>query len=109
MLALMPRDERGYSTGTGLVAMVAGLVIVVVVLMFAVGSFSGGDGSAGSGASTGTPSILSPSSAETQIKLCSEGRPSSYGNPPTNAQQAACIRDLIGEVSGSGGSSPTSP
>ena len=103
--ALMPRNQRGYSTGTGLMAMVAGLAIVVVVLMFALGSFSGGGGS-GPGR---IPSILSPSSAQSQIKLCSEGRPSSYGNPPSAAQQSTCIRDLIGEVSGGSDASPSTP
>jgi hypothetical protein len=78
--------------------MALGLVLVAVLLMFSLNPFGGGGGGPG-----GSPSILSPSSAQTQIKLCSEGRPSTYGNPPTDAEQAKCIRELIGEV-GTGGS-----
>ena len=80
--------------------MAIGLLIFAAILVFSLDPFGGG--SVGSG---GAPSILRPSPTETQIKLCSEGRASSYGNPPTDAQQAKCIQELIGSI-GSGGSGP---
>jgi hypothetical protein len=68
-----------------------------VLLLIGMNTFSGGTGSS---TSSTLPSILSHSSAETQIKLCSEGRDSTYGNPPSSAQQAKCVRELLGEVGG---------
>jgi hypothetical protein len=77
--------------------MAASLFLMAVLLLIGMNAFSGGTGST---ASSTNPSILSRSSAETQIKLCSEGRDSTYGRPPTSAQQAKCIRELLGEISG---------
>ena len=94
------RGEGGFSSGGGLVAAVVSLLLVAVLLMFSLNVFSGSNGTAGS--SPGSPSILSRSSAENQIKLCSEGRDSTYGDPPSNAQQAACIHMLLGEISSGG-------
>jgi hypothetical protein len=85
--------------------MALGLLLVAVLLLFSLNEFSsgggGGSATAGGGA-TGTPSILSRSQAEAAIKLCAEGRPSTYGNPPTSAQQARCVRMLLGEISATG-------
>jgi len=92
------RDERGLSSGVSLVALMAGLVIVAILVLMSANVFGGGAGPKG----TGATSILSTSSAETQLKLCSEGRDSTYGDPPTPTQQAACLRRLAGEITGSG-------
>jgi hypothetical protein len=91
------RGHGGFSTTVGLISMAASLCVMAVLLLLGMNTFSGG---AASNASSHTPSILSQSSAETQIKLCSEGRDSTYGSPPSSAQQAKCVRDLLGEVSG---------
>lgn len=88
--------------------MAVGLLLVAVLLLFSVNEFSSGGGAAGAGAS-GTPSILSTSKAQSQIKLCSEGRHSTYGNPPSAAQQAKCVRMLLGEIAGSGSTIPGGP
>jgi hypothetical protein len=103
-------DETGLSSSAGLVGMGVGLLLVAVLLLLSLNVFSagGGGGPAGGGAS-GAPSILSRSHAESQIKLCSEGRASSYGDPPTPTQQAACIHDLLGQVAGGGPSVLGSP
>jgi hypothetical protein len=89
--------------------MAVSLLLVAVLLLFGIHEFSSGNspvgGSAGGGAS-GNPSILSRSAAETQIKLCAEGRDSSYGNPPSSAQQAVCVRKLLAEVTATGSSVP---
>jgi hypothetical protein len=84
--------------------MAAGLVIVALLLMLSTNVFGGGGGSSGGagGGPSASPAILSRSSAETQIKLCAEGRASTYGDPPSSAQQAICVRKLLGEVSGGG-------
>jgi hypothetical protein len=103
--------QSGFSSGVGLVAMAVGLLLVAVLLLFSMNEFSsggGGGGAAGGGAS-GTPSILSRSKAQSQIKLCSEGRDSSYGNPPSPGQQAKCVRMLLGELAGSGSTIPGGP
>ena len=63
----------------------------------------------GGGTAPGGSSIISNSPAETQLKLCSEGRPSSYGDPPTPAQQAKCLDQLAGQIGGGGASLPGSP
>jgi hypothetical protein len=85
--------------------MAAGLVIVALLLVLSTNVFGGGGGSSGGGGGGGpsaSPAILSRSSGETQIKLCAEGRASTYGDPPSSAQQAICVRKLLGEVSGGG-------
>jgi len=90
------RGQDGYSTGVNLLAVTVSLVLVAVLVVLSTGVFSGG-------ATAGKTSILSTSSAETQLKLCSEGRDSStYGDPPTPAQQAKCLDQLAGQISGSG-------
>jgi hypothetical protein len=97
------RSQSGFSTGVGLVAMAAGLVLVAVLLLFSMNEFGGTSGSGvGGGGASGNPSILSRSSAETQIKLCAEGRDSSYGDPPSAAQQSVCVRRLLSGISGGG-------
>jgi hypothetical protein len=78
--------------------MVVGLLLVAVLLLFSMNEFSTGTG----GSTPAKLSILSRSSAENQVKLCSEGRDSSYGDPPSSAQQAKCVRELLGEISGGG-------
>ncbi len=88
---------RWISTTVGLISMAASLFLMAVLLLFGMNVFSGGTGS---NTSSTNPSILSRSSAETQIKLCSEGRDSTYGSPPSSAQQAKCVRELLGEISG---------
>jgi hypothetical protein len=79
--------------------MAAGMVILAVLLLFSMHEFGGGTATTGPSAS---PSILSRSPAENQIKLCAEGRASSYGNPPSPAQQGKCVRELAGEIAGGG-------
>jgi len=78
--------------------MAVSLLLVALLLVFSLNVFGSGDGKrerTGGGGGSAAPSILSHSSAETQIKLCSEGRDSTYGSPPSAAQQAACIRELL--------------
>jgi hypothetical protein len=93
------------------VAMAIGLLVVAVLLLFSLNEFGGGHAvtSAGGGGGSGSPSILSRSAAETQIKLCAEGRDSTYGSPPSAAQQAVCVRKLLAEVSATGSSIPGTP
>jgi uncharacterized membrane protein len=99
------QGQSGFATGAGLVAMVVSLLIVVALLLFGLNQFSGttasSTGGTGGGSASG-PSILSRSSAENQIKLCAEGRRSSYGDPPSPLQQAKCDRELAGQMAGSG-------
>ena len=102
--------EVGLSGVVGLVSIVASLAIVLVLTLLSVGAFSSSKGG-------GAPSVLSNSSTEQQLKLCVEGRPSSYGNPPSQAQQAACTSELAAQLGGGpvdsmppstvGGTSPT--
>ena len=99
-------NQSGLSSTFSLVAMAMGLVLVAALLLLSLNAFSGGNGTT---ATTANTSIFSQSSAEQQIKLCAEGRDSSYGDPPSSAQQAKCVRDLLGEVSGVGGSIPSAP
>jgi hypothetical protein len=99
------RDQGGFSSTAGLVAMAVSLLLVALLLVFSINGFSSGSGSAstsGGGGASATPSILSHSSAETQTKLCSEGRDSTYGDPPTPAQQSQCVRELLGGIGGVG-------
>jgi hypothetical protein len=84
--------------------MAVSLLVVAVLLLFSMNAFGGG-----SGATTGNSSILSRSSTESQIKLCAEGRDSSYGSPPSSAQQAKCLDELAGQISGGGASLPGGP
>jgi len=99
------RRQSGFSSSVGLVAMAAGMVVVAVVLVLSLNVFGSGTGSPGGGGAA-NPSILSRSSAETQIKLCAEGRNSTYGDPPSSAQQAKCVRDLLGGISAGGPAGP---
>jgi hypothetical protein len=97
--------QGGFSSTAGLVAMAVSLLLVALLLVFSLNVFGSGTGSGsgtGGGGGSAAPSILSHSSAETQIKLCSEGRDSTYGSPPSAAQQAACIRELLTGISGVG-------
>jgi hypothetical protein len=91
--------ESGFTSTVSLISMAVGVLLVAVLLVFSLGQFGGG---ATTGSAPAKLSILSSSAAETQLKLCSEGRDSTYGNPPTSAQQAKCVRALLGEVSGGG-------
>jgi hypothetical protein len=95
------RGDNGFSSSVGLVAMAAGLIIVAVLLVMSLNVFGSGTAGPGGGGAA-NPSILSRSAAETQIKLCAEGRNSTYGDPPTPAQQATCVRHLLGQVSAGG-------
>ena len=94
------RNQGGFSTGTGLLAMAATLALVAILLLFGMNAFSG---AGGGGAATNDTSILSRSSTESQIKLCAEGRDSSYGSPPSPAQQSKCLGQLAGEISSTAG------
>jgi hypothetical protein len=102
-------DQSGFSSTAGLVAMGVSLFLVTLLLVFSLNGFSGSSGGSGSpgggGGASATPSILSHSSAETQIKLCSEGRDSTYGDPPTPTQQSQCVRQLLGGIGGVGSNS----
>jgi len=91
------RNQSGFSTSTGLVATAVSMLLVAVLLLFGLNAFSGGNGS------TGNNSILSRSRSESQIKLCAEGRDSTYGSPPSPGQQAKCLSELAGELSSSSG------
>jgi hypothetical protein len=110
------RNQSGLSSTVGLVAMAVSLLLVAVILVFSLNGFGLGSGAgmgagagAAGGSASGTPSILSHSSAEHQIQLCSEGRDSTYGDPPSAAQQATCIHELLGGISGVAPSVPGTP
>ncbi len=80
--------------------MAISLGLVAMLLVVGLNAFSG-SGAAGAGASgEAKTSILSQSSAETQNKLGADGRDSSYGDPPTPAQQAQCTDELAGQIAG---------
>jgi hypothetical protein len=81
--------------------MAVSLLLVATLLLFSMDAFSNGGGN---GATSANPSILSRSRAESQTKLCAEGRDSTYGDPPSAAQQAQCVRALLGQASGGGAS-----
>jgi len=89
-------DSGATTTGVSLIALAAGLVLTAVLLMTSLNPFTGGTATNG----RTSASILSQSSTEIQIKLCAEGRPSTYGNPPTQAQQAWCVQQLAGQIAG---------
>jgi hypothetical protein len=86
--------------------MAVGLGLVAVLLVLSLNAFGGGSSGTGT---TANSSILSQSSAESQIKLCAEGRDSSYGNPPSPVQQAECMNELAKQISGGGLSVPGAP
>jgi hypothetical protein len=98
-------DETGVSGLVGIIAIGVSLALVLLLTLLGTGTFS----SSGSG---GGPAVFSNSSSEQQLKLCVEGRPSTYGNPPTSLQQATCTRDLAGQLGGApvpgGGTGTTS-
>ncbi len=109
MNQVIPGDRRqsGFSSSVGLVAMAASMVVVAVLLVLSLNVFGSGSGTGSpGGGGAANPTIFSQSSAETQIKLCAEGRNSTYGNPPSSAQQAKCVRDLLGEISAGGPAGP---
>lgn len=87
-----PYDE-GLSSMMSIVAIALGMVVVLLLSLFSAGAFS-------SSSSNGGSSVLSNSRTEQQLQLCVEGRPSIYGNPPSQAQQAACTRELAGQLGG---------
>ncbi|HXQ59434.1 MAG TPA: hypothetical protein VN799_05025 [Acidimicrobiales bacterium] len=89
--------EGGLSTTIGLVAMAVGMGVLAVLLLIGMGTFTGG-----AGAPSAQSSIFSRSTTESQIKLCAEGRNSSYGDPPTPAQQAKCLNELAGQIAPGG-------
>jgi len=95
------RNEGGFSTAASIVAMAFVLLVVAILMVI---SFDAFGGSGGQGSTSNAPSILSNSSAETQIKLCAEGRDSSYGDPPSPGQQGKCVSQLAGQISGDGSS-----
>jgi hypothetical protein len=86
--------EAGLSGVAGLIAVGLGLLLVALLTLVGAGTFSSSSGG-------GSP-LLSHSRAEEQLQLCVEGRPSVYGNPPSSSQQAACTRELAGQVGGGG-------
>jgi len=93
-----PHDQSGLSGVGSVIALGVGLVIVALLTLVGTGTFSSSSPGGGS-------SVLSNSRAEHQLQLCVEGRPSVYGDPPSPSQQAACTRQLAGQVGGG----PTSP
>ncbi len=93
--------EGGFASGVGMLATAVVLVLMAVLTLMAMNGFGGGSSGSGAG---GTPngSILSQSSAESQLKLCAEGRDSRYGSPPSSARQAKCVNDLAAQIAGGG-------
>ena len=89
-------DDTGLSGLSSVIAIGVGLVIVALLTLVGAGTFS-------SSSSGGGSSVLSRSRAEQQLQLCVEGRPSVYGNPPGPSQQAACTRQLEGQIGGGPG------
>lgn len=94
------RDEMGLSGLASIIGVALSMVLVLVLSLFSAGVFSSSNSNGGS-------SVLSNSNAEQQLQLCVEGRPSIYGNPPSQEQQAACTRELAGQLGG--GSANTEP
>jgi len=89
-------NEQGLSSTASLIAITMSLLVVLILTLLDIGTFSGGSGS-------GTTGILSKSTAEQQIQLCVEGRNSSYGDPPSQAQQAACANEIAAQAGGRAG------
>ena len=85
-----------------LIAVAVSLLLALILTLLSLGTFSGGSGS-------GSPGIFSNSNAEQQIKLCAEGRDSSYGDPPSQAQQATCVNEIADQAAGGGGDAPVVP
>jgi len=98
------QDSNGFTTAVSVLSVAVGLVITAILLVVSLDQFGGA-----SNGGSGGQSILSRSSAESQIKLCAEGRASTYGDPPTQAQQAHCLDQLAGQLAGSGDSLPGVP
>jgi hypothetical protein len=88
--------SKGLSSTTGLIAVAVSLLLTLTLTLLSLGTFSGSSGS-------GTTAILSNSTAEQQVQLCAEGRDSSYGDPPSQAQQAACDSEIADQAGGGGG------
>jgi hypothetical protein len=87
--------------GFRLILLALSLLLVLVLTLLSLGTFSSGSGS-------GTTGIFAKSNAEQQIQLCAEGRDSSYGDPPSPAQQAACVNEIAGQAGGGVGA-PIAP
>lgn len=85
-----------------LLALAVSLLLVLALTILGIGTFSGNSGS-------GSHGILTNSKSEQQIKLCAEGRDSSYGKPPSQAQQAACLNEIAQQAAGGGSGVPTGP
>jgi type II secretory pathway pseudopilin PulG len=96
-----PHSQSGLTSAVSLVGIVVSLAVVAILVLVGMNAFGGGT-------ATGS-SIVSTSQSETQLKLCAEGRASTYGDPPTPAQQAACLNRLAGQISGGSPSAPASP
>jgi|HubBroStandDraft_1064217.scaffolds.fasta_scaffold71642_2 hypothetical protein len=79
-----------------LIGLALSLILVLILTLIGLKTFSGSSGS-------GSPAIFSNSSTEQQIKLCAEGRDSSYGDPPSPAQQAACDEQIADQAGGGDG------
>lgn len=86
--------------------MAIGLGLLAILLLVGLDAFGG---AGGEGVTSNTPSIVSHSSVENQIKLCAEGRDSTYGDPPSPAQQGKCLNQLADQISGSNSSSSGTP
>ncbi|MGH9018049.1 MAG: hypothetical protein ACRDY1_09925 [Acidimicrobiales bacterium] len=101
------RQHDGASATIGLVALAVGLLILAGLVVLGTPGFGAGDDASvsGGGGPAAVSPILSRSKAETEIRRCAEGRASTYGDPPTPAQQAHCVRDLLAGISGSAAAS----
>ena len=85
-----------------LLALAVSLLLALALTILGIGTFSGDSGNGSSG-------ILTNSKSEQQIKLCAEGRDSSYGEPPSQAQQAACLNEIAKQAGSGGPDAPTHP
>lgn len=85
-----------------LLAIAVSLLLALALTILSIGTLSGGSGNGRSG-------ILTHSESEQQIKLCAEGRDSSYGEPPSQAQQAACLNEIANQAGGGEPDAPTVP
>jgi len=86
------RDEAGLSGVVGVISIAVSLIVVLLLSLIGSGALSSKSG--------GGSSVFSNSSAEKQLQLCVEGRPSSYGDPPSPAVQAECTRELAAQIGG---------